>query len=405
MKVRIIPVRLPDLDREQRVARASTLCLRGISRLGISILASTLLCAGAASATTWNAGDMVTWTQADWGDIPDGTNIASVLDSNYNSVYAPFGIFEIGLPGAAGFSIIFSASGSLLDYLPAVGPIGPLDADLADPMSSASGSFGGDVAALKLNIDFADAGLVHGTSPIGLGDLTLHNLTATPDLNNLTVRQAFAALNSALAGAPTLDTLADLDLLARELDGAFFLGSPSTFAQDHLAAPAPDSDGDGVSDDVDNCPSVANANQADADSDAVGNACDNCVNVANPRVASAFLAANAWATLTGGQRDDDHDGYGNKCDGKFPGVTGSVVGAGDLAQFRASLGKSLMGDTCGTTKTRPCAIFDLDEAGAVVNATDLAIFRTLQGKVSGPKCPACPIDCAAGTAGTCGLVP
>ena len=170
-----------------------------------------------------------------------------------------------------------------------------------------------------------------------------------------------------------------------------------------------DTDGDGVPDSTDNCPTVANATQADTDSDGVGDACDNCVNVPNPRVtpdATTFLGSNPWATLTGGQRDDDHDGYGNKCDAKFPGVTTAVVGAADLAQFRASNGKSRLNDNCGTTGTRPCAIFDLDEGtAAVIGAGDLAVFRTLNGKAPGPKCTACPLPCQAGTAGTCGAIP
>src|SRR5690606_15481854 len=37
-----------------------------------------------------------------------------------------------------------------------------------------------------------------------------------------------------------------------------------------------DADGDGVGDSEDNCASAANADQADADSDGVGDACDNC---------------------------------------------------------------------------------------------------------------------------------
>jgi thrombospondin type 3 repeat protein len=173
-------------------------------------------------------------------------------------------------------------------------------------------------------------------------------------------------------------------------------------------AGGPDGDGDGIPDATDNCPTVANASQADADSDGVGDACDNCVNVANPRVtpdAASYVAANPWATLTGGQRDDDHDGYGNKCDAKFPGVAGTVVGASDLAQFRASNGKSRAGDTCGTSGTKPCAIFDLDETATVIGAGDLAVFRTLNGKAPGPKCPTCPLTCVAGTAGTCGTIP
>ena len=75
---------------------------------------------------------------------------------------------------------------------------------------------------------------------------------------------------------------------------------PSTF----------DSDGDGVPDVTDNCPSTANADQTDYDADGVGDACDfdddndgvpdasdNCRLVANPA-----------------QTDTDHDGVGDACD-------------------------------------------------------------------------------------------
>jgi hypothetical protein len=169
-----------------------------------------------------------------------------------------------------------------------------------------------------------------------------------------------------------------------------------------------DVDGDGVPDATDNCPTIANANQADADADGVGDACDNCTNISNPQVApnpAAYLVANPWATLTGGQRDDDHDGYGNKCDAKFPDSSGSIVSSTDLGQFRTALGKSRAVDTCGTSGTHPCAIYDLDEVNAVINAADLGVFRNLAGKVIGPTCPTCPLACQAGTAGTCGAIP
>src|SRR5262249_19471279 len=59
-----------------------------------------------------------------------------------------------------------------------------------------------------------------------------------------------------------------------------------------------DSDGDLVANENDNCPTVANPDQADADGDGVGDACDNCPNAANP-----------------GQEDSDGDGRANACDG------------------------------------------------------------------------------------------
>lgn len=58
-----------------------------------------------------------------------------------------------------------------------------------------------------------------------------------------------------------------------------------------------DSDGDLVPDDSDNCPFVANADQADGDADGVGDLCDNCPTTFNPD-----------------QADADLDGIGDACD-------------------------------------------------------------------------------------------
>ncbi|HOX42730.1 MAG TPA: thrombospondin type 3 repeat-containing protein [Myxococcota bacterium] len=58
-----------------------------------------------------------------------------------------------------------------------------------------------------------------------------------------------------------------------------------------------DSDGDGLGDDCDSCPQVANSTQFDGDDDGVGYACDNCRLVSNPD-----------------QADTDADGLGDLCD-------------------------------------------------------------------------------------------
>lgn len=145
---------------------------------------------------------------------------------------------------------------------------------------------------------------------------------------------------------------------------------------------------------------IAAAGGPDSDGDGVDDESDNCTTVPNPRVAEGFLDANPWATLTGGQRDDDHDGYGNSCDADFT-PTGKLVSSNDLAQFRSSLGQSRSADVCARSGDRPCAIFDLHEEGGVIDSDDLKRFRELSGKAAGPKCASCPLVCEAGAAGSC----
>lgn len=61
-----------------------------------------------------------------------------------------------------------------------------------------------------------------------------------------------------------------------------------------------DSDGDGVQDAFDNCPTACNPGQEDADADGVGDRCDNCLFLANP-----------------GQVDLNSNGVGDSCEGLF----------------------------------------------------------------------------------------
>ncbi len=69
------------------------------------------------------------------------------------------------------------------------------------------------------------------------------------------------------------------------------------YVYSEVPCPLGDIDGDGVCGDIDNCPGVANVDQANADGDSYGNACDNCPDHDNED-----------------QADTDGDGDGDACD-------------------------------------------------------------------------------------------
>ena len=85
-------------------------------------------------------------------------------------------------------------------------------------------------------------------------------------------------------------------------------------------APTPDTDGDGIPDNVDNCPNTANPGQEDGDGDGVGDACDNCRLQSNPDQADADhdgvgdACDNCPANANADQADSDGDGVGDACD-------------------------------------------------------------------------------------------
>ena len=140
-------------------------------------------------------------------------------------------MFTIGVASATAFSMSFTSVSNLLLYLPATGASGPLTNDVVNPTTSASGQFGGDVAALKLNIDFSDANLLTHASSTAFGDLTLCGVTPS-SLNGSSVRSLLTAANNALGGVTSFSS--DLGQLVSDVNVSFVNGAPSTFAEDHL---------------------------------------------------------------------------------------------------------------------------------------------------------------------------
>ena len=71
-------------------------------------------------------------------------------------------------------------------------------------------------------------------------------------------------------------------------------------------------DGDTIDDAVDNCPEVANEDQADTDGDGVGNACNDEDDTDGDEYAN--LLDNCPDNTNPGQEDTDGDGIGDACD-------------------------------------------------------------------------------------------
>ena len=79
---------------------------------------------------------------------------------------------------------------------------------------------------------------------------------------------------------------------ALAMAGAMALGvAPAAFAQD--------ADGDGFPDGSDNCPLVANADQADCDNDGVGNACESSQTLSTGNMGAFGYQVTASGTLAG----------------------------------------------------------------------------------------------------------
>src|SRR5439155_1233083 len=137
-----------------------------------------------------------------------------------------------------------------------------------------------------------------------------------------------------------------------------------------------DSDGDGIPDACDNCPAVANANQADADGDGTGDACDPCpADPLNDQDGDGVCAGVGFLSPMRGDRDNcptvanadqangDGDALGDACD-SCPGdplndQDGDGICAGD-AFNTPKVGKN---DNCPTVPNASQADADRDGTG------------------------------------------
>jgi hypothetical protein len=138
-----------------------------------------------------------------------------------------------------------------------------------------------------------------------------------------------------------------------------------------------DSDGDGHPDACDNCPGTANADQADADGDGLGDACDNCPGNYNPDQADsdqdgiADACDNCPGTANPDQADGDGDGVGDACDNCLNTPNADQTDS-DLDGFGDAC------DNCPATPNASQADADGDGVG------DMCQPRIIAGPISNP---------------------
>jgi PEP-CTERM motif len=93
--------------------------------------------------------------------------------------------------------------------------------------------------ALALNLDFNNAGDLHGTSSIPFGGLLLTNFSGgLTGLNGLTVSQFLAIANTCLGNGSCPYGLDNIAAITDDLNGSFAAGTVSTFADTNLALPS-----------------------------------------------------------------------------------------------------------------------------------------------------------------------
>lgn len=86
------------------------------------------------------------------------------------------------------------------------------------------------------------------------------------------------------------------------------------FAQVQVLENRPDADGDGINDDTDNCPQIANTDQADRDNDGIGDVCDPQDDTDTDGDGIRDDADNCPLTANADQADQDGDGLGDACE-------------------------------------------------------------------------------------------
>jgi glucose/arabinose dehydrogenase len=182
----------------------------------------------------------------------------------------------------------------------------------------------------------------YGTSPGAVFQVDVFNGAVTPIASEPTFFQGPRDVAVAPDGSYAVaDPFAKKILRVDPVSGVITVISDSIdFSQPVAIVSIVDTDGDGIPDALDNCPTVPNPDQRDQDHDGVGNVCDNCQNVANP-----------------GQEDGDHDGVGDVC------VPASAAALAACQRGAAQLASTLFVKSVNTIESCVSALLKCETQG------------------------------------------
>ncbi|MEI8571084.1 DUF642 domain-containing protein [Methylomonas sp. LW13] len=170
----------------------------------------------------------------------------------------------------------------------------------------------------------SDSNFIGGSDQISyqIGGLPVGNYTVKAELVYQTLSHAYA---EDLFSDTATPEVADFKTMFDASSQKSSVIASAEFAGTVAAPPAPDSDGDGVSDNLDNCKLVVNANQRNTDGDSFGNICDpdfNQNNVVDPADLSRLKSKLGTVSA-----NEDLNGNG-------------VVDSADLSLLKTYLGKA-----------------------------------------------------------------
>ena len=210
-------------------------------------------------------------------------------------------------PGAVFHSISISTPSTLPDFLSQA-------AVTIVPDSVLGGGSG--LAALEFNVGLGLTGTTEDLvlSVSGLAAGAAINFDVIVPLTIVANGVAAVAQGQVGTGIPVPDlggVDSDNDGISDALEVAF--GSDP---QESTSTPSEpnDADFDGIADSNDNCPAVANADQADADNDGAGDVCDSTPNGDDDADGFDNNIDNCPAIPNANQTDTDADGTGDACD-------------------------------------------------------------------------------------------